>query len=277
MTRIDCSNRIANNNKKRYSIQVYEENEGSIFSTSSSATIFPEKPICPKKKHSHERHVRVEDYSDEESEDATMSSLQSNTFHVLRFFFCILQMLLILATIMVTVVGIRYSMIYTDISKCPKLEKDDDEPGNVDDDKDDYNFKRVSHNHSHEYLFNLKVCITILFIVVGLGTLQQFFGWFALMRLTKKMMILCLLTDVVIIIIIFIFNFFRIDSSKMIVTAILLLTIIDSVLLVLMFVFVKTPDKPLILQMQSNCRKRKMFQRRKSWIMNSWSWFEKHY
>jgi hypothetical protein len=283
-------------NETKKSIQVYGENEGSIFSTSSSETIYPKtnvalvlsRPLITGKEPSNRRiqsekrtlHM-IGDSSDEDSSEiSTISSIQSGTFHVIRFFFCILQMLVILSTIMVTVVGIRYVMIYVDIVKCQEHGREDHEPHDVgrDDESDDYHgekckaMKRVSHVHSDAYLLNLRISIVVLFLIVLTGIPQQIFGWFSLIKLTKRMMYLCLVTDVIITTFVFAFNSFRIDSSKVIVVSISLLTIIDSLLLLFMVSLMKTQERPLIQRLESRENKRKrLLERRKSWIMNRWS------
>ena len=74
----------------------------SIFTTSSSAT------ACqPKRRPFFQGMDSVKTLIS--STTFSVAVMQSNSFHVIRFFFCILQMLMILALIIVTVVGVRYS------------------------------------------------------------------------------------------------------------------------------------------------------------------------
>ena len=239
------------------------EETSSIFTTSSSATARQ-----PKRRPFFQGMDSVNTFIS--STTFPVAVIQSNSFHVIRFFFCILQMLMILALIIVIVVGIRYSYIYRDITNCKEQGKEYQEPDQDDidnhekDEVDDYyQDPKIYHNHSPEYLFKLKLSVILLFAMVGVGGLQQIFGWLTLMKLNKRMMIICLFLDISIISLLYVFDTKRVDSAIALVISISLLTILNCLLLLYMIFTLKTPLPSLLLQMSESDSSTK---RKSSWI-----------
>ena len=105
----DRWNKMVSRSTGSYNQSFSRQDQDSIFMTSSSIILDPGQ--LPRKV------TREESLGSFDSDASiTQDSIQSNMFHVMRFFFCILQMLLILAHIIVTVTGVRCLRTFQEIT-----------------------------------------------------------------------------------------------------------------------------------------------------------------